>query len=40
VTANQTVGRVSNNPITGASELHFELWHQKERLNPAGWIKK
>jgi len=40
VTANQIVGRVSTNPITGASELHFELWHQKERLNPASWIKK
>ncbi|MBL7796354.1 MAG: peptidoglycan DD-metalloendopeptidase family protein [Saprospiraceae bacterium] len=40
VTANQTIGRVSTNPITGASELHFELWHQKERMNPAGWIKK
>ncbi len=40
VTANQTVGRVSTNPITGASELHFELWHQKERMNPSSWIKK
>jgi len=40
VAANQTLGRVSTNPITGASELHFELWHQKERLNPASWIKK
>lgn len=40
VAAKQVVGRVSTNPITGASELHFELWHQKERLNPTGWIKK
>lgn len=40
VSANQAIGRVSTNPISGASELHFELWHQKERLNPAGWIKK
>lgn len=40
VAANQAVGRVSTNPITGASELHFELWHQKERLNPSSWIKK
>lgn len=36
----QVIGKVSNNPITGASELHFELWHQKERINPVGWIKK
>ena len=36
----QVIGKVSNNPITGASELHFELWHKKERINPVGWIKK
>ena len=40
VKARQAIGRVSNNPITGASELHFELWHQKQRLNPSGWINK
>lgn len=40
VKAKQVIGRVSDNPITGASELHFELWHQKQRLNPAGWINK
>jgi septal ring factor EnvC (AmiA/AmiB activator) len=40
VQAKQVIGRVSNNPITGASELHFELWHQKERLNPALWIRR
>ncbi len=40
VRARQVIGKVSNNPITGASELHFELWHQKERVNPVGWIKK
>ncbi len=36
----QPIGRVSNNAITGASELHFELWNQKERLDPSAWIKK
>jgi septal ring factor EnvC (AmiA/AmiB activator) len=35
----QTLGRVSTNNVTGASELHFELWHQKERQNPAGWLQ-
>jgi murein hydrolase activator len=40
VRSRQNIGIVSNNPITGASELHFELWQQKSRLNPAGWIKK
>ncbi|MEO6036921.1 MAG: M23 family metallopeptidase, partial [Saprospiraceae bacterium] len=36
----QPIGRVSNNAITGTTELHFELWFQKERLNPAQWIRK
>ena len=36
----QPIGRVSNNAITGSSELHFELWNQKERLDPSAWIKK
>jgi len=40
VRGRQPIGRVSNNAITGATELHFELWNQKERLNPALWIKK
>lgn len=40
VAANQPLGRVSSNPITGATELHFELWREKERLNPTGWIKR
>ncbi|MFN0213769.1 MAG: murein hydrolase activator EnvC family protein [Saprospiraceae bacterium] len=38
--ARQNIGQVSTNNITGTSELHFELWQQKERLNPALWIKK
>ncbi|HOY06004.1 MAG TPA: peptidoglycan DD-metalloendopeptidase family protein [Saprospiraceae bacterium] len=40
VRSKQVIGKVSNNPITGASELHFELWHKKERINPVGWIRK
>ncbi|HRI58364.1 MAG TPA: peptidoglycan DD-metalloendopeptidase family protein [Saprospiraceae bacterium] len=40
VRARQVIGRVSTNSITGASELHFELWNQKERMNPEGWIRK
>jgi len=40
VRAKQVMGKVSTNAITGASELHFELWHQKDRINPVGWIKK
>ncbi len=40
VRAKQSIGTVSTNPITGSSELHFELWNQKERVDPSGWIKK
>lgn len=40
VSAKQMIGSLSINRITGASELHFELWHEKERMNPAVWIKK
>ena len=40
IRAKQNVGPVSTNNITGTSELHFELWQQKERMNPALWIKK
>ena len=40
VRAKQSIGRVSTNAVTGASELHFELWHQKERMNPQTWIRK
>lgn len=40
VRARQVIGRVSTNTVTGASELHFELWRQKERMNPEGWISK
>jgi len=34
------IGQVSTNPITGTSELHFEVWEQKERMNPSLWIRK
>lgn len=40
VKAKQTIGQVSTNNITGTSELHFEVWQQKERMNPSLWIKK
>jgi hypothetical protein len=38
--AKQAIGKVRSNPITGSSELHFELWHEKERMNPVSWIRK
>ena len=35
----QTIGKVSINYTSNVSELHFEVWKEKERLNPAGWLK-
>ena len=40
VSARQAIGKVSTNLISGSSELHFELWYQKQRLNPTSWINK
>jgi septal ring factor EnvC (AmiA/AmiB activator)/glyoxylase-like metal-dependent hydrolase (beta-lactamase superfamily II) len=40
VKARQLLGRVSTNNITGTTELHFEVWREKERMNPAAWIKR
>lgn len=39
VNAGAEIGTVSTNPISGAAELHFELWKEKDRMNPASWIK-
>lgn len=39
VGAGMQIGTVSTNPISGAAELHFELWKEKERMNPSSWIK-
>lgn len=35
VSSGQSIGRISKQ----AGELHFEVWRQKERLNPEGWIR-
>jgi septal ring factor EnvC (AmiA/AmiB activator) len=39
INSGTVIGKLSTNPISGAAELHFELWQEKERLNPANWIK-
>lgn len=39
VRVNETLGRVGTNPITGTAELHFEVWYQRERMNPGLWVK-
>jgi len=34
LTAGQEIGQISES----AGDLHFEVWRQKERLNPERWI--
>ncbi len=40
VSRGQMLGRVYTDPQTGTAELHFELWRDKDRLNPSLWLKK
>ncbi len=39
VKAGQTIGRVGTSPLSNASDLHFEVWHKNQRLNPSLWLK-
>lgn len=39
VRTGQTIGRVGTNPLSNASDLHFEVWHKNQRLNPSLWLK-
>lgn len=36
----QTIGRAAVNPKSNVSEVHFEVWKEKERMNPLSWIAK
>jgi murein DD-endopeptidase MepM/ murein hydrolase activator NlpD len=36
IVANQMIGRLSKDK----PEVHFEVWREKERLNPVGWISQ
>ena len=40
INARQHIGRVAVNQESNQSQLHFEVWHDKIRLNPSDWIKK
>lgn len=39
VLAKQAVGKVSTDSF-GKSEMHFEVWHEKKRLNPSAWVAR
>lgn len=40
VKADQTLGRLAVNPQSNKSEVHFELWKDKVRLNPIKWLTR
>jgi len=39
VSTRQGLGKVSTDRITNTSTLHFEVWKEKKRLNPTGWVR-
>ncbi len=40
VSRGQALGRVYTDLQTGTAELHFEIWRDKDRLDPSLWLKK
>lgn len=40
VGARQKIGTVRTDNTTNTSELHFEVWKEKTRLDPVKWVKK
>ncbi len=38
VKTNDVVGLVKTNGGTGKAELHFQIWHSYEKLNPTKWL--
>lgn len=40
ISAGQTIGTVRTDPRTQHSELHFEIWENKQRLNPGHWLRQ
>lgn len=40
VETKQTLGRASVHPKTQKSEVHFEVWKDKKRMNPIRWVNR
>lgn len=38
VKTGQSLGRIYTDPDTGVSTMHFQLWQQTTKLNPAPWL--
>lgn len=39
VTTGQTLGTVYTDPDTNISQMHFQLWQNKTKLNPEPWLR-
>lgn len=35
----QTIGKVANSDDSGRPSIHFEIWKNRDKLNPADWIR-
>lgn len=40
VETGQILGSVFTDPQTNVSEMHFQLWKQKQKLNPEPWLRR
>lgn len=40
VKGRQLIGKLSIDAATNTSEVHFEVWKEKVRLNPTDWVRK
>ena len=40
ISAKQALGQLAVDPKSNKSEVHFEIWRDKKRLNPVNWIAK
>ncbi len=38
VKAKEVIGKVRTDPKTSAAEVHFEVWQEKNRMNPLDWL--
>lgn len=34
------IGIIGTNPNTEVTELHFEIWHIRKKMNPLSWLKR
>ena len=40
VSTGQTLGRIFTDPVSGATQMQFQLWHGTNTLNPTPWLRR